>query len=69
MIAANQGRTFLRLLAEFRPYLRNDRNLPARIQQRLAKEKRFGSRDRRLYRELTYTAVRHLPWIETLPRS
>jgi 16S rRNA (cytosine967-C5)-methyltransferase len=46
--------------------LRNDRILPARIQQRLAKEKRFGSRDRRLYRELTYTAVRHLPWIETL---
>jgi 16S rRNA (cytosine967-C5)-methyltransferase len=65
-VAANQGRTFLRLLAEFRPYLRNDRNLPARIQQRLAKEKRFGSRDRRLYRELTYIAVRHLPWIETL---
>ena len=65
-VAANQGRTFLRLLAEFRPYLRNDRALPARIQQRLAKEKRFGSRDRRLYRELTYTAVRHLPWVETL---
>ena len=66
MIAANQGRTFLRLLAELRPHLRTDRNLPARIQQRLAKEKRFGSRDRRLYRELIYTAVRHLPWIETL---
>jgi len=66
MIAANQGRTFLRLLAELRPHLRTDRNLPARIQQRLAKEKRFGSRDRRLYRELLYTAIRHLPWIETL---
>jgi 16S rRNA (cytosine967-C5)-methyltransferase len=66
MIAANQGRTFLRLLAEFRPHLRTDRNLPARLQQRLAKEKRFGSRDRRLYRELLYTAIRHLPWIETL---
>jgi 16S rRNA (cytosine967-C5)-methyltransferase len=65
-VAANQGRTFLRLFAEFRPDLRTDRNLPARIQQRLAKEKRFGSRDRRLYRELLYTAIRHLPWIETL---
>lgn len=65
-VAANQGRTFLRLLAELRPHLRTDRNLPARIQQRLAKEKRFGSRDRRLYRELLYTAIRHLPWIETL---
>jgi len=66
MIADNQGRTFLRLLAELRPHLRTDRNLPARIQQRLTKEKRFGSRDRRLYRELLYTAIRHLPWIETL---
>lgn len=65
-VAANQGRTFLRLLAELRPHLRSDRNLPARIQQRLAKEKRFGSRDRRLYRELLYTAIRFLPWIETL---
>ena len=65
-VAANQGRTFLRLLAELRPHLRTDRNLPTRIQQRLAKEKRFGSRDRRLYRELLYTAIRHLPWIETL---
>lgn len=65
-VAANQGRTFLRLLAELRPHLRTDRNLPARIQQRLAKEKRFGSRDRRLYRELLYTAIRFLPWVETL---
>jgi len=65
-VAANQGRTFLRLLAELRPHLRSDRNLPNRIQQRLAKEKRFGSRDRRLYRELLYTAIRFLPWIETL---
>ena len=65
-VSANQGLTFLRLLAELRPHLRTDRNLPARIQQRLAKEKRFGSRDRRLYRELLYTTIRHLPWIETL---
>jgi 16S rRNA (cytosine967-C5)-methyltransferase len=65
-IAANQARTFLQLFAELRPHIRTDRNFPARLQQRLAKEKRFGSRDRRLYRELCYTAVRFLPWIETL---
>lgn len=63
-IAGNQGRTFLQLLAELRPFFRTDRNLPARIQQRLARERRFGSRDRRLYRELLYTAVRFLPWLE-----
>jgi 16S rRNA (cytosine967-C5)-methyltransferase len=62
--AANQARTFLALFTELRPHLRNDRNLPARIQQRLARERRFGSRDRRLYRELLYTAIRLLPWIE-----
>ncbi|ATC65562.1 RNA methyltransferase [Nibricoccus aquaticus] len=62
--AANQARTFLALFAELRPLLRTDRNLPARLQQRLARERRFGSRDRRLYRELLYTAIRHLPWIE-----
>ncbi len=62
--AANQARTFLALFAELRPHLRTDRNLPARLQQRLSRERRFGSRDRRLYRELLYTAIRHLPWIE-----
>ncbi|MDF9826908.1 16S rRNA (cytosine967-C5)-methyltransferase [Ereboglobus sp. PH5-10] len=63
--AENQLRTFETLWDEIRPHIRTDRNLPARIQQRLAKEKRFGSRDRRLYRELIYTALRHLPWLET----
>ncbi|MGC4072976.1 MAG: RsmB/NOP family class I SAM-dependent RNA methyltransferase [Nibricoccus sp.] len=62
--AANQARTFLALFAELRPHLRTDRNLPARIQQRLSRERRFGSRDRRLYRELLYTAIRYLPWME-----
>jgi 16S rRNA (cytosine967-C5)-methyltransferase len=64
MIADNQGRTFLRLYEELRPHIRIDRNLPGRIQQRLSKERRFGARDRRLYRELLYTAIRYLPWIE-----
>jgi 16S rRNA (cytosine967-C5)-methyltransferase len=65
-IAANQGRTFSQLLAELSPYIGVDRNLPSRIQQRLAKERRFGSRDRRLYRELLYTAVRYWPWVREL---
>ncbi len=32
----------------------------------LGRNKAFGSRDRRLYRELIYTTLRHLPWIEPL---
>ena len=62
--AANQARTFLRLLAHLRPRWRTDSALPRTIQALLAGERRFGSRDRRLYRELIYTTLRYLPWIE-----
>ena len=65
-IAGSQGRTLLALLREMAPRVGHDRNLPAWIQTRLAKDKRFGSRDRRLYRELLYTAVRFWPWVEEL---
>lgn len=63
-IASNQQRTFLRLLGALQPHWRRDRALPARIQNLLTRDRAFGSRDRRLYRELVYTALRHLPWIE-----
>ncbi len=63
-VAANQQRTFLRLLEGLQPHWRRDRALPARIQRSLTGERSFGSRDRRLYRELIYTTLRHLPWVE-----
>ena len=63
-VAANQLRTFLRIAAELRPHWRRDPALPARLKSILAAHKDFGSRDRRLYRELTFTTLRHLPWIE-----
>ncbi len=63
-IAANQQRTLLRLLAHLQPHWRRDAALPARIHTLLARTREFGSRDRRLYRELIYTALRALPWIE-----
>ena len=52
------------LLARLRPHWRRDRALPRRIENLLRGDRRFGARDRRLYRELVYTAIRHLPWIE-----
>ena len=64
-IARNQQQTVLRLWRSLQPHLRSDRNLPARIQEAL-RRREFGARDRRLYRELLYTAVRYLPWIEEL---
>ncbi len=62
-IAANQAQVFLRLLRELRGRWRTDQALPRAIQALLG-DRTFGSRDRRLYRELIYTALRHLPWVE-----
>lgn len=62
----NQRRLFLELIETLRPHWHRDRALPARLQRWLA-ARRAGSRDRRLYRELTYTALRVLPWIESAP--
>ncbi len=64
-IVQNQQRTLDRLWRGLRPFVRTDRDLPARIQSALGR-KEFGARDRRLYRELIYTLLRYLPWIEEL---
>jgi 16S rRNA (cytosine967-C5)-methyltransferase len=65
-IAQGQKRTFLRMLAELRPLARKEAGLPSRLEAMLREDKRLGSRDRRLYRELVYTYLRHLPWLENL---
>jgi 16S rRNA (cytosine967-C5)-methyltransferase len=65
-IAVGQKRTFLRLLGQLRAYWRRDPALPARIHSLFAAHREFGSRDRRLYRELIYTTLRYLPWVEPL---
>jgi 16S rRNA (cytosine967-C5)-methyltransferase len=44
--------------------VRRDRALADAIEERLRRDRRFGSRDRRLYRELIYTTLRFLPWLE-----
>ncbi len=62
-VTDNQKRLLLDLLETLRPHWRNDRNLPSRIATWLV-ARRAGSRDRRLYRELAYTALRILPWID-----
>ncbi len=63
-VVGSQQQVFLGLLRQLRPHWRSEAALPARIQRLLAADRRFGSRDRRLYRELIYTALRYLPWIE-----
>lgn len=65
-LAGSQQKVFLRLLAALRPNWHSDANLPAGIAELFAANRSFGSRDRRLYRELIYTTLRFLPWIEPL---
>src|SRR3954470_11266289 len=65
-IAANQQRLFLAFVAEIRPHLRRDSALPRRIKELLARQRAIGSRDRKLYRELIYTWLRFLPWVDPL---
>lgn len=54
-VARNQARIARDLWRRLLPL---DRNSPLRLQALLA-DRRFGSRDRRLYRELLLTAIRH----------
>jgi 16S rRNA (cytosine967-C5)-methyltransferase len=64
--AGSQQRTLLGLLGRLRPHWRTDPALAARIDRLLGGDRRLGSRDRRLYRELVFTVLRYLPWIEPL---
>jgi 16S rRNA (cytosine967-C5)-methyltransferase len=65
-VSGSQKRVFLQLAGQLQPPWRRDPALPTRIQALLARHREFGSRDRRLYRELVYTMLRYLPWIEPL---
>ena len=62
----SQRRVLGELIAKLRPRWRSDANLPARIERLVGGDRRFGSRDRRLYRELIFAALRYLPWVEPL---
>lgn len=68
-IADNQRRYFVEFWRELAPHLRTDSALPRRIKELLGRNRSIGSRDRRLYRELLYTALRFLPWVEALAGS
>lgn len=65
-IAANQQRLFLAFVATLRPHVRRDSALPRRIKELFARHRAIGSRDRKLYRELVYTWLRYLPWIDPI---
>ena len=62
-VAHNQLRVARELWNRLQPL---DRGVPTRLQTLLA-DRRFGSRDRRLYRELLFTALRHARRLAALP--
>ncbi len=64
--AGSQQRTLMGILGRLRPHWRSDPGLPMRIESMLGGDRRLGSRDRRLYRELVYAALRYLPWVAPL---
>ena len=65
--AHRQLEVFGELLHSIGTAARREANFPLFLQHRLGRDRRFGSRDRRLYRALAYAAIRHLPWIEATP--
>ena len=62
--ALRQLAIFGELLPEIIHLARREPAFPSLLQKRLGHDKRFGSRDRRIYRALAYASVRHLPWVE-----
>ncbi|HEY3754964.1 MAG TPA: RsmB/NOP family class I SAM-dependent RNA methyltransferase [Opitutaceae bacterium] len=58
----NQRRVAAEFIAQLSPHVERDRALPARIERLLKGDRRLGSRDRRLYRELIYSHLRFRPW-------
>lgn len=63
IIAQRQAATFQHLWQRMAPHVSTDRALPFRFESLLRNNRGFGSRDRRLYRELFYTGLRYYPWI------
>lgn len=63
-ILENQRRTLLGLIRALEPSLVPGRPFVAEIRALLARHEGFGSRDRRLYRELIFTWLRYRAWFE-----
>ena len=67
--SANQRRILFELIQSI-PALQNlGKNFPRNLNRLFRDRSQFGSRDRRLYRELIYTYLRYQPWLEALADS
>ncbi len=64
--SANQRRILLGLIAAVPEILETGKNFPLSLNRHFRVNSRFGSRDRRLYREFIYTYLRYQPWLDSL---
>ena len=62
----NQRRIVLALIARVQTILTPGSSFTAELRELFQSQGKFGSKDRRLYRELIYTYLRYRPWLEPL---
>jgi len=63
---ANQRRIALDIVEKAAKLLEPKTNFPKALNRLFRQHPNFGSRDRRLYREIAYTYLRHLPWLDPI---
>lgn len=67
--SANQRRILFELILTLPKILNLGSNFPKSLNRHFRENSRFGSRDRRLYREFIYTYLRFEPWLKPLLES
>ncbi len=63
---ANQRRIALDIVESAAKLLEPKINFPKALNRLFRQHPNFGSRDRRLYREIVYTYLRYLPWLDPI---
>ncbi len=64
--SANQRRILLELIQALPNLQKLGKNFSRNLNRHFREHSQFGSRDRRLYRELIYTYLRYQPWLDAL---
>jgi len=67
--SANQRRILLELIQALPALEKLGKNFSRNLNRHFREHSQFGSRDRRLYRELIHTYLRYQPWLEALSDS
>ena len=63
---ANQRRIAFEIVEKATKPLKPKVNFPKALNRLFRQNPNFGSRDRRLYREIVYTYLRYQPWLDAI---